>query len=86
MVQVAKDQVRKPKALSELKLARDIKGNKKGFHIYVGDKRKIRENVNPLQKETGDLVTWYMEKAGVPPNIFISVFNQQVLKPYHPNH
>lgn len=49
MVQAVKDQVRKAKALSELKLAKNIKGNKKGFRNYVGDKRKIRENVNPLQ-------------------------------------
>ena len=26
--------------------------------MYVGDRRKTRENVGPLQKETGDLVTW----------------------------
>ncbi|KAK4823706.1 hypothetical protein QYF61_005772 [Mycteria americana] len=57
------DQIRKAKALIELNLARDVKGNKKSFYRYVGDKRKTRENVGPLWKETGDLVTWDMEKA-----------------------
>ena len=54
---VARDQVRKAKALIELNLARDVKGDKKSFHRYVSDKRKTRENVSPVQKETGDLVS-----------------------------
>ena len=40
IVRAARDQVRKAK---ELNLARDIKGNKKRFYRYVGDKRKTRE-------------------------------------------
>ncbi|GAB0180284.1 hypothetical protein GRJ2_000493700 [Grus japonensis] len=62
VVRAARDQVRKAKALTELNLARDIKGNTKSFYRYVSDKRKTRENVGPLWKETGDLVTWDMEK------------------------
>jgi len=42
------NQIRKAKALIELNLARDIKGNKKTFCRYVSDKRKTRENVGPL--------------------------------------
>ncbi|GAB0190944.1 hypothetical protein GRJ2_001559700 [Grus japonensis] len=57
IVQAARDQVRKAKALIELNLARDIKGNKKSFYRYISDKRKTRENVGPLRKETGDLLT-----------------------------
>ena len=49
-VRAARDQVRKAKALTELNLARDIKGNKKSFYRYVSDKRKTRENVGPLRK------------------------------------
>ena len=56
-VLVARDQVRKVKDLIELNLSRDVKGNKKSFYRYVSDKRKTRENVGPLWKETGDLVT-----------------------------
>ena len=36
-VQAARDRVRKTKALIELNLARDIKGNKKSFHRYISD-------------------------------------------------
>ena len=77
IVWAAKDQVRKAKALIELNLARDIKGNKKSFYRYVGDKRKTRENVGPLRKETGDLVTWDMEKAEVLNDFFASVFTSK---------
>jgi len=63
IVQVAREQVRK--ALTELNLARDVKGNKKAFYRYAGDRRQTRENVGPLQKEAGDLVTWDVEKAEV---------------------
>ena len=74
IVRAARDQVRKAKALIELNLARDVKGNKKSFYRYVGDKRKTRENVGPLRKETGDLVTRDMEKAEVHNDFFASVF------------
>ncbi|GAB0175757.1 mitochondrial enolase superfamily member 1 [Grus japonensis] len=73
-VRAARDQVRKAKALIELNLARDVKGNKKSFYRYVSDKRKTKENVGPLQKEMGDLVTWDMEKAEVLNDFFASVF------------
>ena len=55
----------KAKALTELKLARDVKDNKKILHRYVSDKRKTRENVEPLPYEMGDLVTWDKEKTEV---------------------
>ncbi|GAB0188331.1 hypothetical protein GRJ2_001298400 [Grus japonensis] len=48
-VRAARDQVRKDKALIELNLARDVKGNEKR---YINDKKKIRKNVRSLQKET----------------------------------
>ncbi|GAB0208353.1 mitochondrial enolase superfamily member 1 [Grus japonensis] len=77
-VQAARDQVRKAKALMiELNLARDVKDNKKGFYRYVRDKRRTRENVGPLQNETGDLVTQDMEKAEVLNDFFASVFTSK---------
>ncbi|GAB0195852.1 mitochondrial enolase superfamily member 1 [Grus japonensis] len=76
-VRAARDQVRKAKALMELNLARDVKGNKKSFCRYISDKRKMRENVGPLLKETGDLVTWDMEKAEVLSDFFASVFTSK---------
>jgi len=42
---------------------RGVKGNKEGCYKYMGDKRKITENVGPLLNEIGDLVTRDMEKA-----------------------
>ncbi|MCQ4179430.1 hypothetical protein FK518_28165, partial [Klebsiella pneumoniae] len=76
-VRVARDRVRKAKALTELNLARDIKSNKKSFYRYVGDKRKSKENVGPLRKETGVLVTRDMEKAEVLNDFFASVFTDK---------
>ncbi|GAB0186361.1 hypothetical protein GRJ2_001101400 [Grus japonensis] len=73
-VQAARDQVKKAKALIELNLARDIKDNKKSFYRYASDKRKTRENVGPLRKETGHLVNQDMEKAEVLNDFFASVF------------
>ncbi|GAB0207101.1 mitochondrial enolase superfamily member 1 [Grus japonensis] len=76
-VRAARDQVRKAKALTELNLARDIKDSKKSFYTYVSDKKKTRENVGPLQNETGDLVTQDMEKAEVLNDFFASVFTSK---------
>ncbi|KGL87978.1 hypothetical protein N301_00234, partial [Charadrius vociferus] len=74
IVQAAMDQVRKAKAQIELNLARDVKGYKKSFYVYISDKRKTRENVGPLRKEMGDMVTQDMEKVEVLNNFFASVF------------
>ncbi|KFW09032.1 hypothetical protein N327_00801, partial [Fulmarus glacialis] len=74
IVQAARDQVRKAKVLTELHLAGDVKGNKKSFYRYIGDKRKARENVGPLRNKTGDLVTRDMGKVEVLNDFFASVF------------
>ncbi|GAB0184863.1 mitochondrial enolase superfamily member 1 [Grus japonensis] len=73
-VRAAREQVRKARALTEISLARDVKDNKKSFYRYVSDKRRTRENVGPLQNETGNLVTQDMEKAEVLNDFFASVF------------
>ncbi|GAB0179938.1 mitochondrial enolase superfamily member 1 [Grus japonensis] len=77
IVQATRDQIRKAKALIELNLARDVKGNKKSFYRYVSDKRKTSEYVGPLWKETRDLVTQDMEKAEVLNDFFASVFTRK---------
>ncbi|GAB0182265.1 mitochondrial enolase superfamily member 1 [Grus japonensis] len=77
IVRAARNQVRKAKALMELNLARDIKGNKKSFYRYVSDKRKTRESVDPLQKEVGNLVIQDMEKAEVLNDFFASAFTSK---------
>ncbi|GAB0204188.1 mitochondrial enolase superfamily member 1 [Grus japonensis] len=55
--------MRKAKAHLELKLARDVKDNKKGFFKYIGSKRKTRENLGPLLNEVGALVMEDIEKV-----------------------
>jgi len=50
-------EVRKAEAQIELNLASNNKVNKKGFYNYVSDRRKMRKHVDPLLKETGNLIT-----------------------------
>ena len=57
VVRECRDAMRKAKAHLELKLARDVKNNKKGFFNYISSKRKTRDNVGPLLHEAGVLVT-----------------------------
>ncbi|PKU43200.1 glycerol kinase [Limosa lapponica baueri] len=76
-VQVARNHFRQAKAQLELNLARDIKDNKKNFCKYVSAKRKTREGVGPLWKETGDLVSQDMEKAEVLNYFFALVFTDK---------
>ncbi|PKU40509.1 hypothetical protein llap_9185 [Limosa lapponica baueri] len=71
-VRAAENQIRQVKAQTELKLDRNIKDNKKNFYQFVRD--KTREDMGPLWKETGDLVTQDMEKAEVVNDFFASVF------------
>ncbi|PKU49370.1 hypothetical protein llap_409 [Limosa lapponica baueri] len=74
VVQAARDKAMKGKAQIELNLAKDVKGKKKSFYGYFSDKRKTKNNVDPLQKEMGDLATQDMEKADVLNDFIVSVF------------
>jgi len=68
----AEVQLGKLKAHLELNLVRDVKGNKKGFFKYIGDKRKAREKVSLLLNGAGVPVTQDKEKA-----FFASVFSSK---------
>ena len=77
VVRAARNQVRKAKTQIESNLGRDIKGNENKFYRCVNNKRKAREDVGPLQKETGDLVTRDIEKAEVLNDFSASVFTSK---------
>jgi len=49
--------------LTELNLARDVRGNEKSFCGYDGEKRKARGSLGPLQKDKGR--TWETWLAGI---------------------
>lgn len=49
----------------ELNLVRDARERKRGFCKNIGDKRKVRENVDMLLNEAGTLVTKNIEKVEV---------------------
>jgi len=75
VVRACRNAMRKAKAHLELKLARDVKNNKKGFFNYISSKWKTRDNVGPLLNEVGVLVTEDAEKAELLNDFFASVFN-----------
>jgi len=56
-----------------LKLARDVKDNKKGFFKCISSKRKTRDNVGLLLNKVGILVTEDAEKAELLNAFFASV-------------
>ncbi|PKU46943.1 glycerol kinase [Limosa lapponica baueri] len=76
-VRLCREETRKAKASLELKLARDVKVNKKGFFNYIGAKRKTKENVGPLLNESGTMVTGDAGKAELLNAFFASVFTAQ---------
>ena len=74
VVRVCRDAKRKAKAHLELNLARDIKGNKKGFFKYISSTRKTEDPVGPVLNKVGALVPQDAEKVELLNASFASVF------------
>ncbi|KAK4832124.1 hypothetical protein QYF61_020801 [Mycteria americana] len=66
-----------PQHKKDMDLLEDIKDDKKGFHKYIHNKRKTRENVGPSVNGMGDLVMQDMEKAELLNAFFASVFTSK---------
>jgi len=73
-VQTYNDEIKKTKSQMELNFVRDVKNNKKGFYVYIGQKTQAKEGVLPLINEKGDLATSDMEKAEEPYKCIALVF------------
>lgn len=69
-----RDGVRKTKTYPDLNLVRGVKGNKKGFHRYISNKIKTREDVGSLLNEGRDLVLKDIKRAEVLNGFFTLVF------------
>jgi len=61
----------------KLKLAGNVKNNRKGFYRYISQKIKSKETISPLTNEKGELATTDMEKAEVLNEFFDSVRSVQ---------
>jgi len=78
VVRACRDATRKTKVHLGLKLAKDIKDNKKDFCRYISSKRKTRENVGPLLNEVSALVMEDAEKAELLNAFIASVFSARL--------
>jgi len=79
VVRACTDAMRKVKAHLELKLARGVKNNKKGFLKYMTSKWKTSDNVGPLLNEVGVLLMEDAEKAELLNAFFASVFTAKAI-------
>jgi len=73
VARVCRDATRKAKAHMELKLARDVRNDTKGFK-YISSKRKARDNVGPLLNEASVLLMEDAEKTELLNAFLASVF------------
>ena len=51
------NEVRKSKRHFELQLAQNIKSDSTSFHAYVRSKQNVRDKVEPLEDNAGDIIT-----------------------------
>lgn len=73
--------VRKVKAQLQLRLARDIKGNKKSSYCCISAKRPDKEKVGSVLSKVGDLVAEDTDKTEMLIAFFASVFTNEFSQP-----
>ena len=56
-MQQQKKLYRKPKRNCELKLAQHTKPDSKSFYAYVRSKQNVRDKVEPLEDNAGNIIT-----------------------------
>ena len=70
-----RDGIRKTKTYPDLNLVKDMKGNKEGFHRYISNKRKTREDGGSLLNGARDLVIKDIKRVEVLSGFFTLVFS-----------
>lgn len=63
-----------------MRLARDVKGNKNSFYLYISSKRLNKEYVGLTLNEVYDLVTVHRGNAKTLCTSFVSVFSNKVFQ------
>lgn len=61
---------------NHLQISKKVKGNRKGFYKFIGNKTKAMESMGSLLNEVRVLVTYDREKAKVPNAFFACLYQQ----------
>ena len=67
-------EIRKSKRTFRQKLPGDIKNNSESFYAYVRSKQKVRDNVGPLENNSGNIISFGFQMAVVMTEYLSSVF------------
>ena len=70
-------EIRKSKRTFEKKLAGNIKNDSKSFYANVRSKQKVQDKVGPLEKKTGNIMSYGYQMAEVLNEYFSSVFTTE---------
>lgn len=77
MAQECEEGLRKAEAQLEMNFSRDMEKTKKDFFRYIGQKKKMKENVPSPMSKTGHLATTDIEKAEALSTFVASIFTSK---------